>query len=373
MSLERINRIKRHKSFADTNTDAIFITKSENVLYVLGFKVESDVFMVVPKEDTSNTDGKIKLFLTALDYDEATKNIEADKDLASNIEILRIPSGEPNFIQNTVNKYKFKTIGYEDDYISVKKFYEWNTKYPSTQFIGSSDVLNDARLIKTQAEMDRMRKAGELGIIGFKAIYNVIKEGMTEKELAAEAEYEMRKAGSDGTSFDTIVASGTQSAFPHAHTSEKKVQDGDIIIVDIGSRYDGYCSDMTRTFIFGMVTPEKAKLVNMVNDAQQFGLDHIKAGLYGWEIDNIVRDFFKTNLPEWSSRFIHSLGHGVGIDIHESPYLSPVSQEILQEDMIVTVEPGLYIPGLGGARTEDQVVIKKDGFVSLTETEKYYY
>jgi len=353
--------------------DAIFITKPENVIYILGFKVESDVFMVVPNESMSDGNGLIKIFLTALDYDEATNKIEADKDLAKHIEILKIPSGDPRYVQNTVKSYKLKSIGFEDDYVSVKKFNQWLDKYPYAAFIGASDVISDARLIKTQVELDRMKKAADLGIIGFKAIFNAISEGKTEKELAAEAEYEMRKAGSDGTSFDTIVASGTQSAFPHAHTSEKKIEDGDLIIVDIGSRYDGYCSDMTRSFIYGAVSPEKAKLVNLVNDAQQFGLDNIKAGLACAELDKMVRDFFLVKSKDWGSRFIHSLGHGVGIDIHESPYLSPVSQEVLQENMVVTVEPGLYIPGLGGARTEDQVVVKKDGFISLTETDKFYY
>ena len=218
-----------------------------------------------------------------------------------------------------------------------------------------------------------MKKSAKLGNIGFNAIFDSIEEGKTEKQLAAEAEYAMRKAGSDGTSFDTIVASGEQSAFPHATTSEKKIHDGDIILVDIGARFEGYCSDMTRTFIFGKVDSEKAKLINLVNDCQQFVLNNIKAGEKCVEMDKLARDFFINEEKKWSSRFIHNLGHGVGIDIHENPYLSPTSLEILEKNMVVTVEPGLYIPGIGGARTEDQIVIKKESFFSLTESKKYYY
>ena len=183
----------------------------------------------------------------------------------------------------------------------------------------------------------------------------------------------MRKAGSDGTSFSTIVASGEQSAYTHAKTSNKKIQDGDLIIVDIGAKYRGYCSDMTRTFIFGKESQEKIKLVNLINDGQQYALKKIKAELKCADIDKLVRDFFINKNKEWASRFIHGLGHGVGIDIHENPYLNPSSLYTLKENMVVTVEPGLYIPGLGGARTEDQVVIKKNGFKSLTNSKKYYY
>ena len=241
--------------------------------------------------------------------------------------------------------------------------------------MGSSEIINGARIIKTEKEIEAIRRAGEIGDLGFKTIFECIEEGKTEYELVAEAEYVMRKAGSEGIPFDTIVASGENSAYPHAKTTNKKVQDGDIIIVDIGARFNGYCSDMTRTFIFGKPGKEKAKLINLVNDAQQYGLDNIKAGVKCCDIDKIVREFFINKNKEWGARFLHSLGHGVGIDIHENPYLSPLSQDVLEENMVVTVEPGLYIPdqGLGGARTEDQIMITKDSFIPFTHSKKISY
>ena len=147
----------------------------------------------------------------------------------------------------------------------------------------------------------------------------------------------------------------------------------DSIIVDIGARYNGYCSDMTRTFIFGKESKERVDLVNIVNNAQQYALDNIKAGINGQDIDKSVRDYFIEKNKEWGARFLHSLGHGIGIDIHENPYLSPLSQDVLEENMVVTVEPGLYIPGLGGARTEDQILVTKDSFISFTHSKKIYY
>ncbi len=371
MSIEKLNKIRSHEAFFENDIEALFLIKPQNITYVLGFKIESDTFILLPRDDMN--DGKVMVFVNALEIDQVKKFIEQDKEFSKVINLILIPGGKPKFVQKTINKFGFNKIGFEEDFVSVKKFREWKDKLNIPNFVGATNIILDARLTKTQDEIERMQKAANLGDIGFKAIFESIKEGMTEEELAAEAEYEMRKAGSEGTSFDTIVASGENSAFPHAKTSNKKVEDGDIVIVDIGARYSGYCSDMTRTFIFGKIDKMKKNLVNLVNQGQKYALENIKADLSCMEMDKLVRDYFIENNKEWGKRFIHSLGHGVGIDIHENPYLSPVSEETLKEFMIVTVEPGLYIPGLGGARTEDQIVIKKNGYFSLTHSQKYYY
>lgn len=371
MSIIKINRIRSQEKFV--NIDGILITKQENVIYILGFKVVSGVTIFLPRKDLKNHDGKIWVFTNALEYDQVEKNIRNNKELCKMVKLILIPSKNPNFIVESINKLNLNCLGFEDDFISVKLFEEWKNKYKVSEFLGVSDVIAKARIVKTQEEIDRMKKAALLGDLGFKSIFETIKEGMTEEELAAEAEYAMRKAGSEGTSFDTIVASGELSAYPHAMTSNRMIQDGDIIIVDIGAIYKGYCSDLSRTIIFGKQEKEKIELINLVNDAQQYALDNIKAGQNCKDIDAKVRAYFLKRNEAWSSRFIHSLGHGVGIDIHESPYLSPASQGVLDVNMVVTVEPGLYIPGLGGARTEDQVVIKDDGYIILSNLKKYYY
>ncbi|MHA1293208.1 MAG: M24 family metallopeptidase [Promethearchaeota archaeon] len=374
MSFEKINRIRSHEMFINGEIDAIFITKPANVIYILGFKIESEVFIIIPKEENRSIGGKILVFINALDYDESKKKIELNKELRDLVEVKVIPTGvKSNFVQKNIKKLKLNSVGFEDDYISVKKFNEWTNKFKINKFVGASEILNRARIIKTQEEIERMKRAAELGDIGFKVIYNSIEAGMTEKELAAEAEYAMRKSGSEGTSFDMIIASGDNSAYPHSTTSEKKIKDGDIVLVDIGAIYKGYCSDMTRTFIFGNVNPLKARLINLVNEGQQFALDNIKDGLKCVDLDKLVRDFFIKKDQKLGSRFIHGLGHGVGIEIHEDPYISPVSKLVLKKNMVVTIEPGLYHPGIGGARTEDQIVVKENGIISLTSSKKYYY
>ncbi|TFG27941.1 MAG: aminopeptidase P family protein, partial [Promethearchaeota archaeon] len=224
MSTEKINKIRSHEQFNVNNIEAIFLTKPQNITYVLGFKIESDTFIVVPRKDIN--DGKVIVFINALEYDQVKNFIEKDNKFSEIVELVLIPGGKPKFIQKQVNKLGLNNVGFEDDFISVKKYAEWKEKFTVPNFIGASQIISNARLTKTKEEIERMKQAAKLGEIGFNAIYEVIKEGISEEELAAEAEYEMRKAGSEGTSFDTIVASGEKSAFPHSKTSDKKVEDG---------------------------------------------------------------------------------------------------------------------------------------------------
>lgn len=371
MNLTNIERIQADDRFNEL--DALLITKPENVLYCLGFKIESDTLILIPNVDRKDQIEKTIVFLNALEYDQVEMNIKNDKALSSKVEIKEIPSGKPQFVEKMIKRMKLNRVGFEDEYIPVKKHEEWKSKFKIDDFTGASDIISKARLTKTTKEIEKIEKACKIGDIGFKTIYDSIEDGMTGVELAAEAEYAMRKAGAEGTSFPTIVATGERSAFPHAKTSERKVVNGDIILVDIGARYDGYCSDLTRTFMFGKENQDKAKLINLVNDVQDFTVNKIERGMKCIEADKIARDLFIKKSQEWGSRFIHSLGHGVGIDIHENPYLSPISQESIEENMVFTVEPGLYIPGLGGARTEDLVVMQKDGIKTLTHAEKFYY
>ncbi len=373
MSVHRAKKITDHEKIINEKVDAVLIARPENITYVLGFKVESEVLILLPGENFRKLGGKAWIFLNALEYDQAKKFIEMDKEFANEVEIKQIPPGQPKFVEKEIKRLKINRLGFEEDYLSVKRYNEMKERFAIENFVGVSDAILNARLIKTEEEIERMRKASDIGDVGFKKIVESVKEGKTEKDLAAEAEYAMRKAGSDGTSFDSIVACGENSAFPHATTSENKVRNGDLIIVDIGSKYMGYCSDMTRTIIYGEVDPKKAKLLNLVNESQQYALDQIKEGGNCGNIDKSVRDFFIKKDKEWGGRFIHGLGHGVGVEIHENPYLNPISEFTLKENMVVTVEPGLYVVGLGGARTEDLVVVKKDGFVPLTRSKKFSY
>lgn len=375
MSLQKLKRIRTHDKF-DT-IDALLINKPENIMYLLGFNIESETSILIPSPNKEKSPPEITIYLNALEFDRAKAKLEQNKDLRNEVNLIKVPRNESEFVEKNINNFDITTLGFEDDFVTVETYNKWHNIFDEMQLEGCSEILMDARLIKTEQEIENMIKAAEFGIIGFDTIYKECKAGISEKELAAKAEFAMRKAGSEGTAFDTIVATGESSAYPHTYSSDKKVEKGDLVLVDIGARFNGYCSDMSRTFIFdGKQSGDfdkKARLVNLVNKGQQKALEEIKAGKRCSEIDKLVRDFFKNANKEWGGRFIHSLGHGVGLEIHERPYLSSESDNTLKTGMCVTVEPGLYIPGFGGARTEDLVMIKEDGYTSLTPAEKYDY
>ncbi|MFO8020269.1 MAG: Xaa-Pro peptidase family protein [Promethearchaeia archaeon] len=364
-----MEKVETHKKLE--HCDALLVTKPENILYLLGFSIESNAAILFSQEDKE--EGKILLILNPMEMEQAKEKIEQNEEIKNLITIQEVRSVNAKTLRKIINKQKYSSLAFEEDYVSVQKYRTWKDKFNVDEFCPGSEILSDARLQKTPIEIDRMKRAAEIGDIGFQTIYETIKEGMTEKELAAEAEYAMRKAGSDGTSFDIIVASGAHSAYPHAKTSKKKVKKDEIILVDLGAKYKGYCSDMSRTFFFGNPPEECKELINLVNAGQKYVLKKAKADMEGKKLDKITRTYFKEQKKEWANRFLHSLGHGVGIDIHEKPYLSPISDDILKTNMVCTLEPGLYIKGVGGARTEDQIIIKENKAVPITRSKKIFY
>ncbi|MBN1800233.1 MAG: aminopeptidase P family protein [Candidatus Lokiarchaeota archaeon] len=371
MTLElKLLKIQQIEEF--NRVDGLLVSKPENILYFLGFKIESESLLFVPNREKKQSGNKLLLFLSALEYDQVKHNIENSEDLANNVKLKLIPPGNQGYVANTIKRLKLNRIGFEEEHVSFKRYVEWKEKFKIHRLVEFSNAINTVRATKTPEEVERIKKAAYLADIGFQTIYKNLSSGMTEKEIAAEAEYEMRKKGSEGTSFDTIVATGEKTCYPHASTGEREIKEGDMVLVDIGAKYEGYCSDMSRTFVFGTQDNDKVDLIGIVNEAEQVALDSLEIGIECRQIDKITRDFFSSKRPKWASRFLHSLGHGVGVEIHEKPFLSPISQEILEEGMIFTIEPGLYVPGLGGARTEDLVELKNSGFVSLSQSEKWY-
>jgi len=349
--------------------DAFYIKKQENLLYLLGLKIESDSLLLIPNVDFKNFSIP-KFFVTELDY-ELTHLKLKDLGISDKLELVKIPKGNPDFVKKEVGKLKLRRLGFEDGFVSYNNYKELKEKFKDIKFEGISSIIQEARMSKDEDEIIKIKEAARIGDIGLKAAIENTKVGITELDLAAEAEYYMRKNGSSRVAFETIVASGERSWFPHGTSTSRKIKDGDIITIDIGAVYDGYCSDMTRTFIHGKVSDEKAEIINFVNKAQQAVLDVIKAGEKCSEMDRIARDSFKEDgVAEY---FIHGLGHGVGIDIHEDPYLNTTSKFVLKENMVVTVEPGIYIPGKGGSRTEDLIVVKENGFECLSKSEVKHY
>ncbi len=238
------------------------------------------------------------------------------------------------------------------------------SKYRVKSAVKKNDYLTEKRIIKNQFELDCVKKANQISCDAFNHCLGLIKPGITELEVAAELEYYMKKHGSYHTSFDTIVVSGIRSALPHGTPGEKKIEIGDPVTMDFGATYRSYCADITRTVFVGNPTDEMKNIYNVVLDAQKRTTDYVKSGLTGAQIDSYARDIIAK--AGYGDCFVHGLGHGVGLQIHEAPSLNRRGNVAIPENSVVTVEPGIYKSQTGGVRIEDSVIVKKDGVEVLT-------
>jgi Xaa-Pro dipeptidase len=226
------------------------------------------------------------------------------------------------------------------------------------------ELLLNLRMVKSKEELDWLKRSAEIAIKGMRCAAEMIEAGRTELEIAAEAEHTMRLAGSEGTPFDTIVASGRNSWHPHATVTQKKLRKGELVVVDLGAKYRGYASDMTRTFAIDP-SEKQLKLVEIVRAAQQLAIKKVRDGAVASAIDGAARE--KISGAGYAKFYLHGTGHGVGLDIHEPPSLAPQSKDILKSGMVITVEPGVYLPGVGGARWEDMLEVTRKGHKLLTD------
>ncbi len=261
-----------------------------------------------------------------------------------------------------------KTVAVEDDSLSMADYTRLNSIAENCEFVPMASKIRTMRMVKTPEELERIRKAEEVGCKAFEHILDYIKPDVSEMDIALEIEYFMKKQGASGLSFDTIAISGARTSLPHGVPTNKKIEAGDFVTLDFGCVLEGYCSDMTRTVVVGKASEEQKKVYNTVKTAQQIGLDTIGEGIGCAECDKAARDYI--TCCGYGQYFRHSLGHGVGLLVHELPNLSPKSEFVLEKNMVVSCEPGIYIPGFGGVRIEDLVAVTEDGCENLTRVTK---
>jgi Xaa-Pro aminopeptidase len=307
--------------------------------------------------------------------DAIQKAIENGKAIKSEWEgqiILSPRMDYYEYIAEIVQGWKIKALGLEfsnityDRYLTLQKHLK-KIEYASILTKDITQVLQKQRLHKDIDEINRIRKACAIGDMGLTRGLKTVHEFATEMDVVAEIEYAMKKAGADQPSFPTIVVSGYKSAWPHGHPGDKAIQKGDLVTIDLGAQAKGYCSDMTRTVIAGKIGNEKTtKILQMVNQAFRIGLENVKVNNRWGDPDLAVRKYYQT--MDQLKFYNHSLGHGVGVEVHEQPWIA-YSQiqpdQILEANMVFTIEPGLYVPDVGGARTEDTIWLKNDGYESL--------
>jgi Xaa-Pro aminopeptidase len=273
------------------------------------------------------------------------------------------------WLVGNAKKLGLKTLGIEAEHLSVAERSRLAKALPSGLRLREAPLLvEQARVIKDGEEIERLRAAVLLGASLFDVILKAIRPGVKETEVAAELEYAARRAGADGMSFDTIIASGTRSALPHGRASEAVIPANGFVVCDFGVILAGYCSDMTRTVHVGQPNAEMRRVYAVVRDAQQAALETVRAGVSTGEVDQSARKVLRNK--GLAKHFTHSTGHGVGLEIHEAPRLAAGQREVLQPGMVITIEPGAYIPGVGGVRIEDLVVVTDNGCQILTPTGK---
>ncbi len=260
-----------------------------------------------------------------------------------------------------------KQIAVEGDHVSVNTFREWERVLPAS-LTAVKGVVEDLRKQKTDNELAAIRRAADIADQAFAAVLPSVRPGASERAIALELEFTMRRLGASAVSFAPIVGSGVNGALPHARPSEKRLQAGDFVVLDFGCVFDGYCSDMTRTLLISPATDKHHAIYDCVLRAQTAGLAAVTVGRLGREVDAAARDVIES--AGYGEYFGHGLGHGVGLEIHEEPRLSKKGETPLAEGMVVTVEPGIYLPEFGGVRIEDLVVVTIDGAEVLSQTPK---
>lgn len=326
--------------------EAYYITEEKSVRYYSGFAGEGRL-LVTRKQCILFTDSR---------YTEAAGRIDG-------LTVFDIANGMENGFPPEIRKIRLS-----EQNISLAAYKNLEKLLPTVEIITDDGVIAKGRMQKNAHELALIRAASKIAEQSYLEVLNFVKPGVSEKAIAFEFEWLCRKAGTEGLSFDMIVASGPNSSMPHATVTERLVESGDFITFDFGCVVEGYCSDMTRTIAVGHVSEEKRKVYDIVHAAQLAGLAQIKSGVMCKAADAAARDVIAN--AGYGEYFGHSLGHGVGLAVHELPNLSPKSEFVLEENMVVTVEPGIYLPGKFGVRIEDLVVVGKEKCEILTKNAK---
>lgn len=351
---------KIRNAMKENSLQAIVLTNCENdkaamnLFYATGFKGSSGAALITMDE---------AVFITDFRYETVVS--EQVKDL----EIVIQPKGKGMFdvLSDKISEFGINEVAL-DPYIFYFEIETLKEKCKGVNFISFKNIFADCRQIKTADEISKIQKACEITDKAFEYLLSVIKVGMSELELARILEQKMVEYGASSRSFSTIAVSGANGALPHGVPSEKKIVSGELMTFDFGCYYEKYASDMTRTIAIGEVDDKLKEIYEIVKKAQLAGVEAVKAGVKASEIDAACRNIIKEH--GYGDYFGHGTGHGLGIDVHEGPSVSWVNDKPLEAGNVITIEPGIYLPGIGGVRIEDDVVVTEDGCIILNKTSK---
>ena len=337
-------------SLKNTKAEALYVCGVPNVAYLTGTKGSDCALYVTQTEAWIITDFRYREMAQGLVW---LQFYETDAQHRTT---------------DFINARSEKIIGLEKDRIQLSAYLDLTDKCPEKEFLPLEDLILDLREIKDEFEVEATRKACSIAVEAFDHMCGYLRPGLTEKEAAAELEHFMKTHGADDLSFDTILITGAKTSLPHGVPGDGVIKEGDFVTMDYGCKVDGYCSDETRTVAIGKPTQEMIDVYNIVLEAQLAACDNIKAGITGKEADRLARDVIEK--AGYGEYFGHGLGHGTGLEIHESPRYSPMWDRQIKAGTIVSIEPGIYLPKKFGVRIEDLALVTETGIINFVNAPK---
>ncbi|QQR55200.1 aminopeptidase P family protein [Candidatus Peregrinibacteria bacterium] len=329
------------------------LTHLTNLRYLIGFTGTAGFMVLTPTKNLFFTDFRYRGFASALaahPIKEPFEFVELDEE------------GKAKLKKCFANK----TIEFEANHMSISELENWKKRFPTSRFVPAKKTIEEQRHLKTEDEIRKLKKSQQINEATLKAVRKLLKPGVTELEIAWKIKVIGHELGAEDISFEPIVGFGPHSAVPHHQNTATKLKASDLVLIDMGMKFEGYCSDMTRTFLPRNYTNEQASIYLKVLHSQEAAIKALKAGVRCAQLDKIAR----TSMGKDAEFFGHSLGHGVGLDVHEFPSLSSSSKDVLKENMVVTVEPGIYLDGKFGVRIEDCGRVTKTGYENFMRVEK---
>ena len=347
-------RLKMFREQLNQNgIDGALVFSDVNRNYLTGFTGDDSYIVVTAKES---------IFITDSRYTEQARNE------VSGFEVRQFSGGVFDYIKDLVKTLDIKNLGFEENFMTYSTYKELSDNLQGVSFVKLEGIIGKQREIKDKIEIANIERAASIADDGFSHILKFIKPGMTELSIGMELEFFMRSKGASGLSFPSIVASGKRSSLPHGTATGKIVEKGDFLTLDFGCVYNGYCSDITRTIVIGNASEKQKELYKIVLEANKEALKHVEPGITGEKLDLVARGIIEKN--GFGEYFGHGLGHGVGMEVHERPYISKRGKDPLAAGMVLTDEPGIYIPGFGGVRVEDLVLVTDNGCSVLSKSNK---
>lgn len=338
--------------------DALLVTKLVNIRWLTGFSGSAAMLLVLPDELVFVTDGR---------YQEQAAEQLARAGVEARIEIGR--TGEAQRETSRAAAAGVARLGLEANDVTWARQRSFEADwFHGADLVATANLVDGLRVVKDDGELARIERAAAVASAALACVGRRLLERPTEREFGLELDYQIRRQGAEGNSFETIVASGRNGAKPHARPGDRRVEEGDLVVLDFGAVVDGYCSDMSRTVMIGEPTPTQTRMLDVVALSQAAGVAAVRHGAVCAEVDRACRSVIEE--AGWGDSFVHGTGHGVGLEIHEDPRVAINSTATLGTGYVVTVEPGVYLPAHGGVRIEDTVVVTADGCRPLTHAPK---